>query len=495
MRSPREMMIIQIDITNACANSCSNCTRFCGHHTKPFFMDFETFKTAVNSLDDYKGCVGIIGGEPTLHPEFEKFADYIGQRRLGKAMTNSRKPILDMVSHMDIYLRDFIHGRNGLWNSLNNGYYKHFETINDNFETQCLNDHKNTCRHQALLMDRKDLGISDEEWIIKRENCWIQNTWSATITPKGAFFCEVAASLDMLFNGPGGWEVTNDWWKRDVKDFKDQLHWCELCSGCLDVPQRLSTDGRDDITISMLKKLQDINSPKIKRGSYILWDNSNYDKSKYKTFVDIDEYMSGSNGIRTSSQNRNIYPKSFTVVSKNDLLTKELPKDWIVLSENENEANLIAENLRHFIINPGCLYRYKNSLLFNTLARSLRDEKQITADKLLKLYPQDKIITLDEIPSAFPVFSNYYLDAKFNTPRFRDYLKNTLDANADNKIYILGTSRGFDFSGYDIVNDVFWADVIIVFTDNFTKSLNYLEDNFNINQGNKKIINIFVYDS
>ena len=51
MKSPQDMRIIQIDITNACFHRCSNCTRFCGHHKKPFFMDFETFKRAVDSFE------------------------------------------------------------------------------------------------------------------------------------------------------------------------------------------------------------------------------------------------------------------------------------------------------------------------------------------------------------------------------------------------------------------------------------------------------------
>ena len=62
MRSPADMQIIQIDITNACIHNCSNCTRFCGLHRKPFFMDFATFKKAVDSLAGYRGIVGVMGG-------------------------------------------------------------------------------------------------------------------------------------------------------------------------------------------------------------------------------------------------------------------------------------------------------------------------------------------------------------------------------------------------------------------------------------------------
>jgi hypothetical protein len=62
MKSPADMQIIQIDITNACTKKCSNCTRFCGNHRKPFMMDFDTFKRAVDSMEGFPGIVGIMGG-------------------------------------------------------------------------------------------------------------------------------------------------------------------------------------------------------------------------------------------------------------------------------------------------------------------------------------------------------------------------------------------------------------------------------------------------
>ena len=118
MISPQDMKIIQIDITNACVHSCSNCTRFCGHHKKTFMMDFETFKQAVDSLDGFDGIVGMIGGEPTLHPEFERFADYMRQKRVKDPVHHLRQPTDDMLC----YIRDHMwheDGRAGLWSSLN----------------------------------------------------------------------------------------------------------------------------------------------------------------------------------------------------------------------------------------------------------------------------------------------------------------------------------------------------------------------------------------
>ena len=88
MRSPADMQTIQIDITNACNLACSNCTRFCGNHKKTFFMDFDTFKRAVDSLEGYNGVTGVMGGEPTLHPEFERFVLYIREKYGERKETN-----------------------------------------------------------------------------------------------------------------------------------------------------------------------------------------------------------------------------------------------------------------------------------------------------------------------------------------------------------------------------------------------------------------------
>ena len=70
MRSLRDMNTIHVEITNACDLECSNCTRFVGHHRKPFFMDVETVEKALRSLEGFRGNIGIMGGEPTIHPRF-----------------------------------------------------------------------------------------------------------------------------------------------------------------------------------------------------------------------------------------------------------------------------------------------------------------------------------------------------------------------------------------------------------------------------------------
>lgn len=397
MRSPKDMKIIQIDITNACPHACSNCTRFCGHYEKTFFMDFAQFKEAVDSLEGYEGIVGVIGGEPTLHPELEKFCNYIREKRVKEKILAIREPVEDMQTYIleHMWHRD---AKAGLWSCLVPSYYRSFESINDTFKTQLLNDHDNACMHQALLMPRKELGIEDGEWVQKRDACWVQNTWSASITPKGAFFCEVAGALDMLFDGPGGWKVEPGWWKKEPKDFEDQLHWCELCSGCLDVPRRISNDGRDDVTPGMYEKLKALGSPKVKRNLCIVHDPKSYDKTKYHTFTGDNDYMELGGNKRHSGKNRSLYPKSFALTSWKKLADtiREEPKDWILISDDAGCLKKAENYFKDVVINPGCLYVYEGVVAINVKAHSLRGklEKLGTDDggSPWGFYPIEKIV-------------------------------------------------------------------------------------------------------
>lgn len=298
----------------------------------------------------------------------------------------------------------------GLWSSLNKTYYKHFETINDTFQTQLLNDHDNTCLHQALLMPRKDLGISDEEWIKKRDACWVQNTWSATITPKGAFFCEIAGNLDMLFDGPGGWKVEPNWWKRTPEEFADQLHWCELCSGCLDVPKRISNDERDDMTPQMYERLKAMGSPKIAKKQYVIHDPKTFDKTLHHTFTGSNDYMEAAGNIRTTNKNRDYYPKNFLQLPSEKMLPSVMadkkPDDWIILAEDYANGRIAYAYFSNVVINPGCVYLTDNNVaVFNVNAKSLRGiidspEKLSKIKNIWDYYPMDKIVKV-KLADAF----------------------------------------------------------------------------------------------
>ena len=272
MKAPRDQTVIQIDITNACNHHCSNCTRFCGFHKKPFFMKYETFCKAVDTLLDRPGMIGVMGGEPTLHPRFADMCQYLYEKLPKEKLADPKDYALPTDSFMDVrrFLEKkqttihtyadgphLIKGDIGLWTTMTTVYRKNFEIIQNVFNFQSLNDHTNASYHQPILISRKDMRIGDDEWIKLREKCWVNQNWSGSITPKGCFFCEVAAAMDMLFDGPGGLPIEKDWWKRDIEDFKEQFRWCELCGIPLKTFARDAREGIMDISAENLALLKE----------------------------------------------------------------------------------------------------------------------------------------------------------------------------------------------------------------------------------------------
>lgn len=63
--------VIQIHLTRSCDKSCFGCTQGSNLAGKTSFMSLDHFEEALTSLQGYWGVVGLFGGNPALHPEFE----------------------------------------------------------------------------------------------------------------------------------------------------------------------------------------------------------------------------------------------------------------------------------------------------------------------------------------------------------------------------------------------------------------------------------------
>lgn len=379
MRSPRHMRIIEIDITNACNKRCSNCTRLCGHHRKPYFMDFETFRRAVDSLDGYQGIRSIMGGEPTLHPEFERFIHYLGSKfpKRKNPFVYPQKDFIKQVHQVELDNFEMINDGveridvvgPGMFSNMGAAYKKHYESITDILPFQGLNDHLNPVFHQTALITRKELGIPDEEWVKLRDSCWLQNEWSASITPKGAFFCEIAGVLDMLLDGPGGWKIEPGWWKRTPAEFGDQLHWCELCGFALQTFTRDSAEEIDDVSPEWYGRLKEIGSPKLKSGrvNVVKIENGTIaeeSKKENKFFSAAMPYIEHYED-RFNAMNSVLFTHHFdhAAVSPGEEFGRGLnqviqrAEDWIALhSGNVLLCDDFDERMGKYVLNPGTLH-------------------------------------------------------------------------------------------------------------------------------------------
>ena len=221
MLLPQHHKLIQIIVTHACPYKCSHCSQLVPHQSKPFVMPLYQIEKSLQTLQDFPGHIGLFGGEPTVHPHFEEICKLYQKYIPVKA----RRELWTMGHNFDKY-RDII----------NETFYPELVAYNEHEEKQ-------PCWHQPLQIAIEEVfngevtgNAKSDKKIMNRliSNCWVNNRWSAAITPMGAYFCEVAAARAMLLGYPEGLPVTKGWWKRPLDDWiyqQDIL--CRMCSACL----------------------------------------------------------------------------------------------------------------------------------------------------------------------------------------------------------------------------------------------------------------------
>ena len=262
MKSIKKMSMIQFDITNVCFKECVNCTRLIGHHKKPFYMDLEFFERGIDSVKGYRGGVSIIGGEPLMHPEFHEIC----------------KILLKKIAPQQRYL--FTSGYR--WKEQRSIIKKTFA------DRVYYNAHEDpTQKHQPVLLAIDDV-VADKNLVVELiDRCWLQRRWAAAINPKGCFFCEIAANLDLLFGGPGGYPVENGWWERTPEQFQDQIdRYCRKCGVALPLPPVHLSDKKDFVSIGNYKRLAELKTPRFVRNRVTLVE-------KIYTREEIAEYAKG----------------------------------------------------------------------------------------------------------------------------------------------------------------------------------------------------------
>jgi organic radical activating enzyme len=262
MKSPKEMRIICIDITNKCDLACSNCTRLLANQEFLWDMTIENFRKAVASLKNFPGIVILIGGNPCMHPKFNQICQIFSEER------------------PDINKR-------GLWT---NNFFKHEEISKKTFGVFNLNSHNNSraikslknfsntkfyhsgnSSHAPLLTAIKDLYENKEVMWKIISNCDVNKNWSASIVQNNgklsAYFCEVAASFDLARGEDNGIEVTDDWWDKNIISYKKQIsHFCPGCGAAAKLSATKDIDEIDTYSVSnadLALKSEKLNGRKI----------------------------------------------------------------------------------------------------------------------------------------------------------------------------------------------------------------------------------------
>ena len=260
--------VLQIWVTRACDKACFGCTQGSNLGGKPTMITPEQYAEALESLRGYFGVVGMFGGNPAIHPQFDELCRILReswvpleQRGIwcnhprGKIKTIAETfyaPHSNLNVHMDAdAYREFAEGwpESKVW----------------------LKGMDADSRHSQVYVALKDV-IPDEgqRWRLI-QNCDINRFWSALIGVfRGelrAWFCEIAAAQAMLHqNDPDypdtGLPVSPGWWRRPIQDYAEQIRYhCHRCG----VPLR----GRGELAMTGTKEQvsethRDIYKPKIK---------------------------------------------------------------------------------------------------------------------------------------------------------------------------------------------------------------------------------------
>lgn len=231
--------LCHIDITNHCEAKfgCSYCTRYI-RHLRPdqkYFMPLDYFETVLESLKYYPTQIGIMGGLPTKHPQFNEICEIL----------QSKFPKEKLL----------------VWTSGEPEYAKFKPIIEKTFGGMSYNEHneeqKELCEHQVTTLALNEV-IDDKE--LQDElisNCWVLDYWCPTIgyrpDYKGAFVCELMLGLDIILGANKGIDFVADpfWWNRPVNDpeYLEQLNtYCQYCSMCLPSEKQLLKDKVEKIS-------------------------------------------------------------------------------------------------------------------------------------------------------------------------------------------------------------------------------------------------------
>ena len=250
--------VVQIDITSVCKKHCIYCTRHLGHVSMPnrYTMTLEDVERALDSLEGWPNVVGIMGGEPLLHPQFKEIVA-LAEKRIPK-------PRLQLWT-------------SGLPNTTWENPRK-VPDIADHFGHIHYNPHDATqlsvCRHQPLTI-AIDEAVPDKGIMWKLINdCWLPRLWAPSIVAAGAYFCEVAGPLDaILYGGRHAWKVEPGWWKRPPEAFQEQVSkLCPHCGMCLPMERQHLVDNQEKFTPKLAKAFGEAGAIRLSEKSISIFD-------------------------------------------------------------------------------------------------------------------------------------------------------------------------------------------------------------------------------
>lgn len=228
--------IIQIMVTRACDLSCHHCTQGSNLAGKPAMMTVDEFDQALVSLEGYFGVIGVFGGNPALHPQFDKLCERMRARvpfaQRGLWCNHPR----GKGGHMRITFNPAHSNLN-----VHLSAEAHAEFARDWPEsTPYLKGLDRDSVHGPPFVAMKDVEPDEGKRWDMIAACDVNQFWSAAIgvvPGRGlrAYFCELAYAQAALHADDPEWPdvgtpVEPGWWRRPMASFETQVR--QHCHAC-----------------------------------------------------------------------------------------------------------------------------------------------------------------------------------------------------------------------------------------------------------------------
>ena len=253
--------VLQVMVTRSCDLSCHGCTAGSNLVSRPATMSVDQFDEALASLEGYWGVVGMFGGNPCVHPQFDKLCERMRARLPFEQRGLWTNNLMGKGAHARI---TFNPKHSNINVHLNSEAYAEFER--DWPEALKARPEHTTAglttdsRHGSPYISMKDLGIPEEERWNLIGDCDISRWWSGMIClVRGelrGFACEIAGHMAALHGDNPDWEGTGQpmpdigvpivpgWWKAPMAAYEQQvLTCCHNCAVPLRRPGQLAIGG------------------------------------------------------------------------------------------------------------------------------------------------------------------------------------------------------------------------------------------------------------
>jgi hypothetical protein len=176
---------IEIDITYECNLKCIACNRSCSQVPTEEKMDFSNIENFVSESIDLGRkweLINILGGEPTLHPDFERIIEHISEKYISHY---SPKTLLQIVSNgFSVETRNILEKTKKYSNVFVD--YNSFK-INNKIE---------------YFSPFNDAPIDDENFknADYSKACWVTSYCGIGLNKFGYYGCSISAGIDRIIN-------------------------------------------------------------------------------------------------------------------------------------------------------------------------------------------------------------------------------------------------------------------------------------------------------